>query len=56
MYQIRTSLSLFVQVPETGNAGNANVGNLIDLGDDTTTTTTQVADQMANMSMINILF
>lgn len=29
---------------------SANVGNLIDLGDDTTTTTTQVADQMAKMS------
>lgn len=32
-------------------AAGANTGNLIDLGDDTTTTTTQVADQMAQMNM-----
>ncbi|XP_045214677.2 target of Myb1 membrane trafficking protein-like isoform X3 [Mercenaria mercenaria] len=36
-----------VQVPPE----NASVGNLIDLGDDTTTTTTQVADQMAKMNV-----
>ncbi|XP_060552471.1 target of Myb1 membrane trafficking protein-like [Ruditapes philippinarum] len=38
-------------VPAPASAGSTNVGNLIDLGDDTTTTTTQVADQLANMNV-----
>lgn len=37
--------------PQQTQPASGNVGNLIDLGDDTTTTTTQVADQMAKMNV-----